>query len=79
MSFRVLDNIDLEKKIEFLLEEAIEKEIIIDAIKPQNISQYENIWKTREFMSYAQKKDGPSIKHDISLPISKIPKFIERS
>ena len=73
------DNIDLEKKIELLLEEAIKKEIIIDAIRPQNISQYENIWKTREFISYAQKKDSPSIKHDISLPISKIPKFIEEA
>ena len=45
----------------------------------ENISQYENIWKTREFISYAQKKDSPSIKHDISLPISKIPKFIEEA
>ena len=30
-------------------------------------------------MSYAQKKDGPSIKHDISLPISKIPIFLKKA
>ena len=32
-----------------------------------------------EIDSYAQKKNGPSIKHDISLPISKIPIFIKES
>ena len=74
-----LKKINIDREIEVLLEEAIAKEIIIDAIKPRNILQEQNIWKTRDFLSYAQKKDGPSIKHDISIPISKIPKFIKES
>ena len=67
--------IDINHEIEDLLEKALKKNLILDAIKPQNIKQLNNIWKTRELLSYAQKKDGPSIKHDISLPISKIPIF----
>ena len=50
----------------------------LKVIKSQ-IEQSKNIWKTREFLSYAQKKNGLSIKHDISLPISKIPMFIKES
>ena len=41
------------------------------------LSQFNNIWKTRDWLSFAQKKDGPSIKHDISIPISNIPTFIK--
>ena len=74
-----LKDIDVDQEIIILFEKAIEKDIIIDAIKPQTIAQSNNIWKTREFISYAQKKNGPSIKHDISLPISKIPIFIKES
>ncbi len=74
-----IKNIDIDSEIELVLEEAFAKKLIIDAVKPQNIIQSNNIWKTREWLSYAQKKDGPSIKHDISLPISKIPVFIEEA
>ena len=55
------------------------KKNILDAVKPQSIAQSNNIWKTREWLSYAQKKNGPSIKHDISLPLSKIPVFIKKA
>ena len=71
--------IDINHEIEDLLEKALKKNLILDAIKPQNIKQLNNIWKTRELLSYAQKKDGPSIKHDISLPISKIPIFLKKA
>ena len=73
-----LKNIDVEKEIEFILEKSVEQKYILDAIKPQNISQFNNIWKTRDWLSFAQKKDGPSIKHDISIPISNIPTFIKK-
>ena len=31
----------------------------------------------RESITYASAKDGPQVKHDISIPISKIPKFVD--
>ena len=75
-----LKNIDVEKEIEFILEQSFEQKYILDAIKPQNLKQYNNIWKTRDWLSFfAQKKDGKSIKHDISIPISNIPLFIKKS
>ena len=74
-----LKDINVDSEIIILLEKAIEKDIVLNAIKPQTIEQSKNIWKTREFLSYAQKKNGLSIKHDISLPISKIPMFIKES
>ncbi|MBF96906.1 MAG: putative FAD-linked oxidoreductase [Alphaproteobacteria bacterium MarineAlpha9_Bin4] len=74
-----LKKIDIESEFEMVLKNAIEKNIILDAIRPQNILQSENLWKTREWLSYAQKKDGVSIKHDISLPISKIQFFLKEA
>ncbi len=74
-----LKNININREIETILENSYKKKYIIDGIKPHNISQTNNIWKTREWLSYAQKREGNSIKHDISLPISKIPKFISEA
>ena len=61
------------------MEQSFEQKYILDAIKPQNLKQYNNIWKTRDWLSFAQKKDGKSIKHDISIPISNIPTFIKKA
>ena len=74
-----LQNIDIEKEIDSVLEKALEKKYILDAIKPQNIHQTNTIWKTREWLSFAQKKEGYSVKHDISIPISKIPLFLKEA
>ncbi len=40
-----------------------------------NQAQSEQFWAIREVISAAQAKEGPNIKHDISLPISAIPEF----
>ena len=71
--------IDLDTKLNFIIENAIENKIILDAIKPQNIKQYSNIWKTRELLSEAQKLNGRAINHDISIPINKIPIFFKKA
>ncbi len=73
------DKLNLEQKIDNIMTEAIKKNIIVDAIKPQNIKQYQDIWKTRELLSEAQKLEGKSIKHDISIPINKISTFLKIS
>jgi D-lactate dehydrogenase (cytochrome) len=65
--------------INTMLEQAFEKEFITDAIIPQSLAQSKRFWEIREHIPLAQVEDGKNIKHDISLPISKIPHFIEQA
>ena len=58
---------------------AFEQELVSDALIAQNISQANHFLALREKMVAAQKFEGTSIKHDISVPISSIPAFIQRS
>jgi FAD/FMN-containing dehydrogenase len=37
------------------------------------------LWRLREQMSDVQKHEGGSIKHDVSLPVGRIPEFLERA
>lgn len=49
-----------------------------DATIAHNDHQAAALWALRENISEAQKREGLSIKHDVSLPVSRIPEFIER-
>ena len=44
-----------------------------------NLGQRRDFWKLRESISEAQKLDGVSIKHDVSVPVSRVPELIDRS
>ncbi|MFG2053142.1 FAD-binding oxidoreductase [Micromonospora sp. NPDC048930] len=37
------------------------------------------LWALREGISEAQNHEGPSLKHDVSVPVSRIPAFVERT
>ena len=71
------DLINLEEILEKILEEAMENEFVLDGIVPKNVAEQKAIWNLREFMSEAQKFEGGSIKHDVAIPVSKIPEFLE--
>ncbi|HNO73742.1 MAG TPA: FAD-linked oxidase C-terminal domain-containing protein, partial [Accumulibacter sp.] len=58
--------------------EAIVARVAADAAIARNEKQAQAFWALRENISEAQKIEGVSIKHDISLPVSRIPEFIER-
>ena len=62
-----------------LLEEGFEKGFVVDAALPSSLDQRDAIWALRERMSEAQKPEGGSIKHDVSVPVSLIPEFIARA
>ena len=66
-----------EKTMASLLEQGFEAGIVIDAALPTSLEQRAAIWALRERMSEAQKPEGGSIKHDISVPINSIPTFIK--
>ena len=64
---------------ERLLEEAFEAGIITDAAVAASIAQSRAFWALRENIPLAQATEGDNIKHDISVPISAIGDFVERT
>jgi FAD/FMN-containing dehydrogenase len=69
--------------LDALLEEALggaaEAGKIRDAAIAASDTQRRAFWKLREDVTEAQKLDGVSIKHDISVPVSRVPDLIERA
>lgn len=64
--------------VERCLADAIEDGLVLDATIAANGAQAEALWALREAISDAEKIDGPSLKHDISVPVSDMPNFLER-
>ena len=62
--------------VESMLEAALEERNILDAAVAQSETQSRAFWSLREFISEAQAHEGPNIKHDVSIPISRISEFI---
>ena len=62
-----------------LLEAAIERGTVSDATVAQSLSQRQELWDLRELISESQKPEGGSIKHDISVPVSKVPQFLKEA
>lgn len=69
---------DLVISLAALLDEACQNGEAEDAVIAQSETQANMLWALREDIAEAQKIEGLSIKHDISLPISRIPEFVER-
>jgi len=70
---------DARATLESILAQGLEQAIIDDAVIAANLSQRSQFWKLRDEMSAAQKPEGGSIKHDISVPVAAVPKFIEEA
>lgn len=62
-----------------LLAEAHEAGLVSDAATASSIAQQDAFWHLRESMSEAQRPEGGSIKHDVSVPISRIPAFLSEA
>ena len=77
----LLENSDSESEdhargqFERLLETAFENGVVSDAVVAENLSQAHALWHIRESIPLAQAEEGLNIKHDISIPVSKIPAF----
>ena len=66
-------------QMESLLASAVDAGVIRDAALAQSLQQARDFWALRESFSEAQKGAGGSIKHDISVPVARIPEFLERA
>jgi D-lactate dehydrogenase (cytochrome) len=67
---------DARAALESILERGMEDGIVDDAAIAENLTQQAAFWKLREEISPAQKPEGGSIKHDVSVPVAAVPAFI---
>jgi len=70
------DTAALHERVESALAECAERGALRDAVLAQSGEQSRDLWRIRETIPEAQ---FTNVKHDISLPVSKIPEFIERA
>ena len=70
---------DARALMEAGLADALEAGEIADAALAGSLSQDDAFFKIREDCSWAQREEGASIKHDISVPVQAIPEFIRRA
>ena len=71
--------IDPTAAVEECLGAAMEAGLVLDATLAASGAQAHDLWALREHVPEAQRLHGPSIKHDISVPVSRIPAFIEEA
>jgi FAD/FMN-containing dehydrogenase len=67
----------LEALLEKSLADAVESGGVLDASIAFNQRERDAFWRLRESIPEAQRKDGASLKHDVSVPVSQVPRFIE--
>jgi FAD/FMN-containing dehydrogenase len=69
----------LDDQVQAALADAMAQNFITDAVIAHNQAQAKAFWHLRESISESQKREGASIKHDISVPVAAIPAFIEKA
>jgi len=74
----VAEEAGLADRMESLLGQAFEAGLVEDATIGVSEAQNKALWALRENMSDAQKYEGGSIKHDVSVPVSRVAEFILR-
>jgi FAD/FMN-containing dehydrogenase len=65
--------------MERVLTEAFERGLVEDAAVAQNDTQSAAFWRLREDMPAAEKAAGGGWKHDVSVPLSRVPAFLEQA
>jgi FAD/FMN-containing dehydrogenase len=81
----LLENSDHESethartRFEHLLETAMEQSLVSDAVVSESLNQARHLWHLRESIPLAQAEEGLNIKHDISVPVSRIPEFVAQT
>lgn len=78
-----LSSLDSEERttmlLDRLLDGGLKAGLIRDGVVASSSQQRAGLWALRESFSEAQKGAGGSIKHDVSVPVASIPKFLDRA
>ena len=69
----------LRDAFESLLEAAFEDGPITNAVVATSQSQAKELWRLRETIPEAERLDGPSFKHDVTVPVSAVADFLVRA
>jgi FAD/FMN-containing dehydrogenase len=69
----------LEELLTQALAQALERGWVLDAAVARSERERGALWHLREHIPEAQRRDGASLKHDISLPIALLPPFVEQA
>lgn len=69
----VADATSFEGKLTALMEDGV----IEDAVIAKNKAESQHLWRIRHSISEAQKREGASLKHDVSVPVARVGEFIE--
>jgi len=70
------DQAALDSQLVDFLETAMAGGTVVDGVVAASESQRDGLWRIRHAVSEAQKKAGASIKHDISVPLSRVADFL---
>ena len=66
----------LRDAVEALLGDVLERELASDGVVAESARQEAELWALRESITEAESRAGPSVKHDVSVPIAAIPDFL---
>lgn len=69
-------DVALDEAVEANLAKALESGTIRDAVLARSEQQRATLWRLREEVSEAERRKGPSVKHDISVPVSRMAEFL---
>jgi len=69
----------LRAMLEEVLEAALEAGVVEDAAIAESGAQRAAIWKLREEHAEGQKREGASVKNDVSVPVSQVPELIRQA
>jgi FAD/FMN-containing dehydrogenase len=75
-STRELDPVEL---LQSLLADAIDGRLVEDAMVASSEAQAEALWRIRDSISEAERSEGPSTAHDISVAVADMPRFLLES
>jgi FAD/FMN-containing dehydrogenase len=67
---------DVDDRLAATLEHAAGEDLLVDAVVAISPAQRNSLWALREGVSEAQKVEGVSIKHDVTVPIADLPRFV---
>jgi FAD/FMN-containing dehydrogenase len=67
---------DIDAELERMLADALKQGLIGDAALAANEAQAEAFWKLRDSISEAERAEGQTLAHDISVPVGDMPQFI---
>jgi FAD/FMN-containing dehydrogenase len=70
---------NIATELESLLGAALQQGIIADAAIASNEAQAEAFWKIRDSISEAERTEGQTLAHDISVPVADMPRFISEA